>query len=131
MVASGTPLEPAQASRSSARSRGSTSSQPVAARWTRSSAALPSRSSTAQSASRKAASPPGRIGTCSSASRAVFERRGSTTTTRPPRARMARSRPRAFGAVMTLPFETTGFAPTQRKYCVRSMSGTGMTSELP
>ena len=46
------------------------------------------------------ASVPGRMARCSSASCAVRVRRGSTTTTRPPRARIARSRPGQSGAVI-------------------------------
>jgi hypothetical protein len=38
-------------------------------------------------------------------------RRGSTTTTVPPRSTIARSRCRAPGAVMSEPFDTAGFAP--------------------
>ena len=38
---------------------------------------------------------------------------------------------RTSGAVRKLPFETSGLAPTQSRYCARSRSGTGMTSELP
>ncbi len=53
----------------------------------------PRRTSTCTSAKRKSASVAGRIGRCSSASSAVFVRRGSTTTSLPPRARSARSRP--------------------------------------
>ena len=50
---------------------------------------------------------------------------------RPPRSRSARSRPRTSGAVMKLPFEIHGLAPTQRRYAVRSRSGIGIASELP
>jgi hypothetical protein len=66
-------------------------------------------------ARRSAASVPGRIETCSDASPAVSLRRGSTTTTAPPRSRIARILPRASGAVMRLPFETAGLAPMQRR----------------
>jgi hypothetical protein len=41
-------------------------------------------------------------------------RRGSTTTTVPPRAMIARSRWRAPGAVISEPFDTDGFAPSTR-----------------
>ena len=51
------------------------------------------------------ASVPGRIGTHSSAWSAVSVRRGSTTTTFPPRAWMASSRPGKSGAVQRLPFD--------------------------
>jgi hypothetical protein len=57
-------------------------------------------------------SPPGAIATCSEACVAVSVRRGSTTTTLPPRATIARSRWRARGAVMSEPFDTDGFAPS-------------------
>ena len=52
---------------------------------------------------------------CSSASSAVRVRRGSTTTTLPPRSRMPRSRPRMSGAVSRLPFETSGLAPEHQQ----------------
>jgi hypothetical protein len=81
----------------------------------RASSTRPSATSVFVIASNRAASPPGRIGTHCSASRAVSVRRGSTTTMRPPRSRMARSRRRTSGAVMKLPFDTAGLAPTQRK----------------
>ena len=48
---------------------------------------------------------PGRIDTHSSAASAVRVRRGSTTTTFPPRARMASMRPGKSGAVHRLPFD--------------------------
>ena len=48
-------------------------------------------------AASSSASVPGRMKWCSSASSAVRVRRGSMTTTLPPRSRMARSRPRMFG----------------------------------
>ena len=55
---------------------------------------------------------PGRMGRCVSAMAAVSVRRGSTTTRRPPRARSARSRRSMPGAVMRLPLETSGLAPS-------------------
>ncbi len=64
---------------------------------------------------RKCASVPGRMKRCSSASSAVLDRRGSTTTMRPPRARIARSRPGTSGTVMRLPFDANGFAPRMRR----------------
>lgn len=62
--------------------------------------------------SSRPASVPGRIATCSSASRTDSVRRGSTMTMRPPRSRIARMRPFTSGAVIALPFDTIGFAPT-------------------
>ena len=55
---------------------------------------------------------PGRIATCSSAASAVFVRRGSTTTNRPPLARNALSRPGQSGAVARLPLDSNGLAPS-------------------
>ena len=69
--------------------------------------------------------------THSSASLAVRERRGSTTTTRPPRARIARSRPRASGAVISEPFDASGLAPRISSQPLRSRSGTGTLVEVP
>jgi hypothetical protein len=71
------------------------------------------------------------MGTCSEASFAVSVKRGSTVTTFPPRSRMARSFVRTSGVTITLPCDTTGFAPMQRKKFVRSRSGTGYTATLP
>ena len=71
----------------------------------------PSAKTTCSMAASSSASVPGRMATCSSAISAVSVRRGSTTTMRPPRSRMARSRPLMFGAVIRLPFDTIGFAP--------------------
>ena len=68
---------------------------------------------------------------CSSAASAVRERRGSTTTTFPPRARSARSRPRTSGAVISEPLEASGFAPSTSRCIVRSRSGTGTDSGAP
>ena len=116
IVSGATPVCAATRSGVKAASRSRTSGQPVARpRRCASSSTRPSATSACTIASRSAASPPGRIGTHSSASRAVSVRRGSTTTIRPPRARMARSRRRTSGAVMKLPFDTTGLAPMQRK----------------
>jgi hypothetical protein len=52
---------------------------------------------------------------CSSATSAVSVRRGSSTTSLPPRARSRRRRPPMSGAVIALPFETSGLAPSIRK----------------
>ena len=66
------------------------------------------------SAARKSASPFGRIAIHSSACSAVFDLRGSTTTTLPPRSRNASRRPGKSGAVHRLPFDSYGFAPSIR-----------------
>ena len=130
MVPGGTPVYAATRSGVKPASRSRTSRPALRhAGRSRASSTRPSATSVCIMASSSAASLPGRIGTHSSASRAVSVRRGSTTTMRPPRSRMARSRRRTSGAVMKLPFDTHGFAPMQRKWCVRSMSGIGMTSE--
>ena len=74
--------------------------------------ARPSVTSTFAIAASNNASEPGRIDTHSSDSSAVFDRRGSTTTTLPPRARIASSRPGKSGAVHMLPFDAYGLAPS-------------------
>jgi hypothetical protein len=74
---------------------------------------------------------PGRMKWWTSASSAVRLRRGSITTTVPPRPRMARSRPFMSGAVIRLPFETSGSAPRTRRKSVRSRSGTGTLRPVP
>ena len=74
---------------------------------------------------------PGRMATHSSARSAVRVRRGSTTTTRPPRSRMAASRPGQSGAVARLPLDSRGLAPSRRRWSVRSMSGTGTLRPVP
>ena len=79
----------------------------------------------------RCASPPGRMKWCSSAASAVRVRRGSITTTLPPRLRIARSRPRMSGAVSRLPLETSGLAPRIIRWSVRSTSGTGIDSGAP
>ena len=58
---------------------------------------------------------PGRMNRCSSASSAVRERRGSTTTTVPPRARSAPQPPGKSGAVISEPFEASGLAPSMSR----------------
>ena len=68
---------------------------------------------------------------CSEASLAVRLRRGSTTTTLPPRSRIARIRPRMSGAVSSEPFETSGLAPRISRWSVRSTSGTATLSPPP
>ena len=72
----------------------------------------PSAKSTWTSANSSSASVPGRMKRCSSASLAVRVRRGSTTTILPPRARIARRRPRTSGAVISEPLEASGLAPS-------------------
>ena len=74
---------------------------------------------------------PGRIGWCSSATSAVRLRRGSTTTSFPPRACSAFNRPRMSGAVISEPFEASGFAPSISRCIVRSTSGIGTDSGVP
>ena len=71
------------------------------------------------------------MGTCAVASSAVLVRRGSTTTTEPPRSMTARRRPGQSGAVAKLPFDAKGLAPRIRRWSVRSMSGTGLVSTFP
>jgi hypothetical protein len=68
---------------------------------------------------------------CSSACSAVRLRRGSITTTLPPRSRIRRRRPRASGAVMRLPFDASGLAPSISRWSVRSRSGIGTDSPAP
>ncbi len=82
-------------------------------------------------AASRRASVPGRMGTHSSACSAVLVRRGSTTTMRPPRSRMASRRPGQSGAVARLPLDSTGLAPSSSRWSVRSMSGTGTVSGAP
>ena len=77
------------------------SSIPSRSSASRPGAPAPPRTARATSANSSSASVPGRIGWCSSATSAVRLRRGSTTTSLPPRARSARSRPRMSGAVIS------------------------------
>ncbi len=74
---------------------------------------------------------PGRTKWCSVATRAVSVRRGSNTTTRPPRALMASSRRLIPGADMMLPLDTSGLAPSITKRSQRSTSGTDINSWCP
>ena len=74
---------------------------------------------------------PGRIGWCSSAASAVRLRRGSTTTSLPPRAFSAAIRPRMSGAVISEPFDASGLAPSISRCCVRSTSGIAIDSPVP
>ena len=76
------------------------------------------------------ASESGWTATCSNA-RAVSERRGSTTTMRPPRFGIACSFSLIRGAVRTLPWETSGLAPTMNRKSVRSRSGIGTMNGAP
>ncbi len=72
----------------------------------------------------------GRIATCSYW-RAVSVRRGSTTTTRPPRSTTSFSCSRTRGADSTDPCETSGFAPTMNRKRVRFRSGIGTSNGEP
>ena len=88
------------------------SSRPVArARPVGPGSARPSDRSVWTMANSSSASVPGRMKWCSEASSAVRERRGSMTTTLPPRSMMPRSRPRMSGAVSSDPLEASGLAP--------------------
>ncbi len=74
---------------------------------------------------------PGRIARCWSAIAAVRDRRGSTTTSRPPRSRRARSRRRTSGTVHSDPLDIKGLEPSRTSRSVRSMSGTGIANGSP
>ncbi len=74
---------------------------------------------------------PGRMKWCSSATPAVSVRRGSITTRRPPRARIALARPRKSGTVHMLPLLAIGLAPSISRKSQWSMSGTGTVSAPP
>ena len=50
---------------------------------------------------------------------------------RPPRARIARRRPRASGAVISEPLDASGFAPRQSRKSVRSRSGIAIVVPVP
>ena len=82
-------------------------------------------------ASSTAASEPGRTKWCSVATFAVSVRRGSNTTSRPPRALRSRTRCGKSGTVISEPLEAIGLAPNIRKNDVRSMSGIGSISWWP
>ena len=81
--------------------RGQAASRSPASRWScapgSARSTRPRSTRTWTIASRKAASPPGRMATCSSASFAVSVRRGSTTTTLPPRSRTRAQTPAHVG----------------------------------
>ncbi len=131
MVWAGTRQQPATASGVKSRARRSTSPSPSTrpSRWSR--RRRPSAKSTFAMASSSAASVPGWMPTHSSACSAVPVRRGSTTTTRPPRARMASSRPSTSAAASRLPWEACGLAPSISRKSVRSRSGRGMLHMPP
>ena len=74
---------------------------------------------------------PGRMKWCSSAMAAVSVRRGSITTSWPPRARIAFARPRKSGTVHMLPLLAIGLAPSISRKSQWSMSGTGTVSGWP
>src|SRR5688500_4612180 len=69
--------------------------------------------------------------TCSPATLAVSVRRGSTTHTLPPRATISLRCCGGFGTWRKLHFETTGFAPTTTRHCVRRTSGNGNVNGKP
>jgi hypothetical protein len=92
--------------------------------------ASPSSNTTWSRESSSQASESGVTATCSNW-RAVSVLRGSTTTTRPPRAVIACSWSRTRGAVSTDPCETIGLAPSMRRKLVRWRSGIGTTSGDP
>ncbi len=71
------------------------------------------------------------MNTWSVAARAVSVRRGSTTTTRPPRAAISRSRLVGSATCRKLHLDTTGFAPTMTRHSVRSTSGNGWVNGKP
>ncbi len=83
----------------------------------------PSLSRVCATAARKAASPDGRMAICSLARSAVSVRRGSNTTTRPPRSRSFCIRPIKPGATIMLPLDSAGLAPITHNNWLRSMSG--------
>ena len=114
-------------SRTSAR----TSSSPFTCSASAPASSSPSSTIVHAMAASSSASVPGRMKWCSDASSAVRVRRGSTTTTLPPRSRIARRRPRMFGAVSRLPFETSGLAPSISRWSQRSTSGIGTDSIVP
>lgn len=91
----------------------------------------PSSNSVCAIAASRNGSAPGRIGRCSSATLAVSVRRGSMTTSRPPRWRSALARPRKSGTVHMLPLLAIGLAPITSSQSVRSMSGTGTLNQWP
>ncbi len=82
-------------------------------------------------ARRTAASEPGRTKRCSSAIFAVSVRRGSRTTSRPPREASSRRRCGKSGTVHSEPFDAIGLWPTRTRRSVRSMSGTGRRNWWP
>ena len=74
---------------------------------------------------------PGTIGSHSSARSAVPVRRGSMTTTRPPRSWMRPSSPMTSGHAISDPCDAWGLAPIITIRSVRLMSGTGMRHMPP
>ena len=62
---------------------------------------------------------------------AVSVRRGSNSTSFPPRALSSRTRFGKSGTVISEPLDAIGLAPNIRKYDVRSMSGMGSISWWP
>ena len=82
-------------------------------------------------ARRNAASVPGTIGIHSSARSAVPVRRGSITTTLPPRARMPSSSPRMSAHARSEPCDACGFPPMMIQWSVRGTSGVGIDHMPP
>ena len=125
------PQAPATASGAKSRTSVRTSSRPFRCSVSAPGASSPSSTIVHAIAASTSASVPGWMKWCSSASSAVRVRRGSTTTTLPPRSRIPRNRPRMSGAVSRLPFDTSGFAPSISRCSQRSTSGTGTDSIVP
>ena len=131
IVAASIPQTGAAASGVNGRARSRTASIPAVCSASRPGAARSSSNRTCTSANSRCASVPGRIGWCSSAASAVRLRRGSTTTSLPPRARSAFNRPRMSGAVISEPLDASGLAPSISRCRVRSTSGIGTDSAPP
>ena len=112
MVSAGTPVTGATRSGVTSATAAVTASIPSTKSAARPGRARPSELITWSIAASSHTSVPGTTGTCSSATSAVSVRRGSITTTRPPRARSAARRPFMSGAVMIEPLLTTGLPPT-------------------
>lgn len=128
MAAASTPACAAARSGGQSAATAATASNPVL--WAGAVASSSAKRTCSIPSSRKA-SPPGRTATCREASRAVSVRRGSTTTTVPPRAITSRRRCRAPGALISDPLETDGLAPRTSMKSVRSRSGIGNIARFP
>ncbi len=125
------PVRSAVASGVNGAASASTSSTPARYSPAAPASTRPSAASTLTSAISRNASAPGRIARCRDATSAVRLRRGSTTTSVPPRASIASMRPGQSGAVARLPLDAYGLAPRIRRKSVRSTSGTGTVSAPP